>query len=139
MVEAEETAADRLSTRPDNKLSLSSLSRSLIPSLFPPPGPFLFVLLRAKPCRSFRRHAFHDGRATPFPLARQRRKTAGGRKRGFSWRPRTRANTDCFMAVDEPGRVGGRWIKIAVARSSRSRTGGTFPRLFRGYRSMEFA
>lgn len=24
----------------------------------PPRGPFLFVLLRAKPCRSFRRHAF---------------------------------------------------------------------------------
>lgn len=53
------------------------LSRSLLPS-----GPFLFVLLRAKPCRSFRRHAFAnvteharpaEGKEGPSPRERARK------------------------------------------------------------------
>ena len=128
----------------DNKLSLPRRYHvfSFRPGASLPPGPFLFVLLRAKPCRSFRRHAFNDvdGRGlatTTPPLApRQGRKT-GGRKGGFSSLGRGLVPArSCFMAVDESGRVGrrGRWIKIAVARST-----GTFPRLFRGYRLMVFA
>lgn len=56
----------------DNKLSLPRRYHvfSFRPGASLPPGPFLFVLLRAKPCRSFRRHAFNDvdGAWPPPPL-----------------------------------------------------------------------
>lgn len=50
----------------------------------PPQGPFLFVLLRAKPCRSFRRHAFanvgeHERPGSAEYLARERKENKAGK------------------------------------------------------------
>lgn len=95
----------------DNKLSLPRRYHvfSFRPGASLPPGPFLFVLLRAKPCRSFRRHAFNDvdgrGLATTTPSPRSSAREKNWRKEGrifFSW-PRTRANAELFYGR---GRVG---------------------------------
>lgn len=115
-----ETATDRLYEARQQTLPPSSLSRFLIPSrsLPPPPGPFLFVLLRAKPCRSFRRHAFNDvdgrGSATIGASEPHPHFTRSSAKREKNWRkegregfllfwPRTRASTELFYGRGRAG------------------------------------
>lgn len=83
-----------------------------------PPGPFLFVLLRAKPCRSFRRHAFNDvdgrGSATIGASEPHPHFTRSSAKREKNWRkegregfllfwPRTRASTELFYGRGRAG------------------------------------
>jgi len=83
--------------------SRSSLSRSLpLSSNLPPRGPFLFVLLRAKPCCSFRRHAFtnvgeHERPDSAFEGIARAERTAGKSVRSLPPHP---SRADCFMTTE---------------------------------------